>query len=139
MVTIGAYSLPHVLGIQLQQARQEIDRAIPGAVVSYRRDQAKLGRTLEVSGEIRETQAGTVRTRVDEIRTLCDDTGRSVDLEDGTATFNAKALSPRFSFEAEKYLTDSAMIWGSFKWGQFQWGAGGKYYVPYSVTLLEVT
>jgi hypothetical protein len=135
LVTVGAYSLPHVLGIQLQQSRQEIDRAIPGATVGYRRDQAKLGRALEVSGEIRETRAATVHTRVDEIRALCDDTIH----EDGTAAFNAQALSPRFSFEVEKYRTDSAMIWGTFKWGQFQWGAGGKYHVPYSVTLLEVT
>jgi hypothetical protein len=95
------------------------------ADVAYRADRAELGRTLRLSGEIRETDADTVRLKIDEIRALVDGIARSLDLEDGTTPFNALLADPEYTFE---------------EWYEnARFSANGKFYVPYTLTFLEVT
>jgi hypothetical protein len=127
MVTFGGFAFPHVLDIQMTSAHEEIDRVIPMANVSYRADRAELGRTVKLAGEIRETNMDTVRAAIDAIRALVDGIVRSLDLEDGTAAFNALLADPEYELAVGEINLDAI------------YSVTGKFYVPYSATLLEVS
>jgi hypothetical protein len=95
--------------------------------IAYRIDKAELGRTIKIDGEIRETNTDTVRSTLDEIRALIDGTGRSLDLEDGTAAFNALLADPEYTLDTDGWFENT------------RFSADGKFYVAYAVSLLEVT
>jgi len=121
MVLFGNYPLPHVLEAQLQTSRVEIERTVPYRPVAYRADQTTRGRSVRVSGEIRADSISEVAFWIELLRRLCDDESRLFDLEDGeTATFNAKMIDPEYVLSVGDWFS-------------------GKYHVPYSVSLLEVT
>jgi hypothetical protein len=122
MVKFGSYALPHVLDIQVTKSRQEIERPVPYRSIAYRVDQADLGQTVRLTGEIRADTLDDVHSAIEQIRTLNDGTGRSLDLEDGeTAPFDALLTDPEYDLQVG------------------DWSNTGRCYVPYSVTLLEVT
>jgi hypothetical protein len=127
MVTFGGVSLPHVLNIQITSAHEEIERPVPMRTIAYRIDKAELGRTVKLDGEIRETDTDTVRTTIDEIRALVDGASRLLDLEDGTTTFDALLADPEYTLDVEGWLESN------------MFSVSGKFYVPYSLSLLEVT
>jgi len=127
MVTFDGFTFPHVLDIQMTSAHEEIDRVIPMANVSYRADRAELGRTVKLTGEIRETNMDTVRAAIDAIRALVDGIVRSLDLEDGTTPFNALLADPEYELAVGEINLDAI------------YSVTGKFYVPYSATLLEVS
>ena len=127
MVKFGSFNFPHVLDIQMTSAHEEIERVIPMADVSYRADRAELGRTVRLTGEIRETDTDTVRTAIDAIRALIDGASRLLDLEDGTTAFDALLADPEYTLDVEGWLENS------------MFSVNGRFYVPYSVSLLEVT
>jgi hypothetical protein len=121
MVRYGNYELPHVLQAQIQKSRIEIERPVPYRDVAYRADQTTKGRTVTVSGEIRADSMSEVAFWIELLRRLCDDESRLFDLEDGeTATFNAKIIDPGYVLSVG------------------DWFNTGRWYVPYSVTFLEV-
>jgi hypothetical protein len=126
MVTFGGVSLPHVLNIQITSAHEEIERPVPMRTIAYRVDKAELGRTVKVDGEIRETNTDTVRTTIDAIRALVDGASRLLDLEDGTTTFDALLADPEYTLDVEGWLESS------------MFSVDGKFYIPYSLNLLEV-
>lgn len=127
MVVFGSLTFPHVLNVQVTSSREEIERPVPMRTIAYRVDKADLGRTLKVDGEIREINADTVRAAIDAIRALADGVSRLLDLEDGTATFDVLLTDPEYELNGEGWF-ESVMF-----------SVTGKFIVPYSVTLLEVT
>jgi len=115
------YTLPHVLNIQIVSAHEETERAVPG-------------RTLRISGEIRETNLDDLRDAIDEIRNLsglvrawgiATYPEMTVDLEDGTATFTVVAADPEYELAVGEF---------NLAW---LYSVSGKFYVPYSLSLLE--
>ena len=121
MVRFRDYALPHVLQVQLQMNRIEIERSVPYRSVAYRTDQTTLGRTVRVNGEIRSTTIGEVAFWIELLRRLADDTESLFDLEDeGTEAFNAKLVDPSYVLDVVDWIAND-------------------YRVHYSVTLLEVT
>jgi hypothetical protein len=127
MVTFGGITFPHVLNIQITNAHEEIERPVPMRTIAYRVDKAELGRTVRIDGEIRETDTDTVRTTIDAIRALVDGVSRLLDLEDGTTVFDALLTDPEYTLDAEGWLENA------------RFSADGKFYVPYSISLLEIT
>jgi len=139
MVTLDdgelTYTLPHVLEIQITSAHEEIERPVPMRTIAYRVDKAELGRTVRVSGEIRETNLDDLREAIDELRSLCGlirSWGTAtypemqLDLEDGTGTFWVYVADPEYELAVEGILLDAIF------------SATGKFYVPYTLSLLEV-
>lgn len=121
MVMFGPFRLPHVLTVGSETSRVEIEKAVPYRSIAYRRDQAAQGRTLRISGEIRESAIDEVYLRIDTIRRLNDGVTRTLDLEDGeTEAFNAKLVDLGYELRAG------------------DWCNMGRCYVPYTVNLLEV-
>lgn len=113
--------LPNVLTIQIQTTREEIERAVPYRNIAYRVDHATLGRTLRISGEIREVSLSNLYMRIEQLRRLNDGVARSLDLEDGTtSTFDAKLVDPEYTLGVSDHWFE------------------GKYHAPYMVSLLEV-
>jgi hypothetical protein len=89
MVTFGGYPLRHVGSIGTQESRVIHDRLIPSAKRrSYRSDETAGGRIISISGEIRDDVDYVLR--LEELRVRADDVARSLDLEDGSPTVNAK-------------------------------------------------
>jgi hypothetical protein len=126
LVTFGGVALPHVLSIQTTSAHEEIERIVPGRAIPYRADRAELGRTLRLGGELRTTSLDTLRSLIDQIRSLADGIARSLDLEDGSAAFNALLADPEYELAVGEIILDAI------------YSATGKFYVPYTVSLLEV-
>lgn len=126
-MTFGGVTLPHVQNIQITSAHEEIERPVPMRTIPYRVDKAELGRTVRIDGEIRETNTDTMRTTIDAIRALADGTSRLLDLEDGATAFDALLTDPEYTLDVE----------GWFETTMFS--VTGEFYVPFSVTLLEVT
>jgi hypothetical protein len=124
MVRFGDFTFPHVLGVQITNTHEEIERTVPGRTVAYRVDKAELGRTIKLTGEIGETDTDIVRSTIDEIRAFVDGAARSLDLEDGTTPFNALLADPEYTLE-EWYENT-------------RFSAVGRFYVPYTLTFLEV-
>jgi hypothetical protein len=121
MVRFGNYELPNAQQAQIEIARFEIERSVPGRNVAYHADQTTKGRSVKIAGDIRASTISEARFWIDFLRRLADDTERLLDLEDGqTQTFNAKLVDPSYTLDVT------------------QWVAANKYWVPYSVTLLEV-
>jgi hypothetical protein len=121
MVTFGSYALPHVLDVQVTKARQKIERPVPYRNIAYRVDQADLGQTVRLNGEIRADTLDDVHSAIEQIRTLNDGTGRSLDLEDGeTAAFDVLLTDPEYDFQVG------------------YWSNTGRCYIPYSLTFLQV-
>jgi phage-related protein len=121
MVCFGNYELPNAQQVQIEIARVEIERSVPGRNVSYHSDQTTKARTVKVAGDIRAGDISTARFWIELLRRLSDDTERVLDLDDGqTPTFNAKLTDP-------SYALDSSL-----------WHNYSQYWVSYSVTLLEV-
>ena len=127
MVTFGGVALPHVLNIQITSAHAEIERLVPMRTIAYHVDKADLGRTVRIDGEIRETDTDTIRAAIDALRALVDGIERSLDLEDGTTAFDALLTDPEYTLDVEGWLEN----------GMFS--VDGRFYVPYTVSLLEVT
>jgi hypothetical protein len=127
MVNFGGVTFPHVLNIQITSAHEEIERPVPMRTIAYRVDKAELGRTVKIDGEIRETNTDTVRITIDEIRALVDGASRLLDLEDGTTAFDALLADPEYTLDVEGWLENT------------RFSGDGKFYVPYAVSLLEVT
>ena len=89
MVTFGGYRMQHVSAIQTVGSRIIHDRLVPSAKsFSYRSDETSGGRVITVSGQIRDDPDHVLR--LEELRIRADDTGRSLDLEDGSSVINAK-------------------------------------------------
>jgi hypothetical protein len=127
MVTFGGLTFPHVLNIQITSAHAEIERSVPMRTIAYRANKAELGRTVKVDGEIRETNTDTVRVAIDALRAFVDGIERSLDLEDGTTAFDALLTDPEYTLDVEGWLENH------------KFSVDGRFYVPYSVSLLEVT
>ena len=120
MVFFGTLQLAHVLEAQIQTSRQEIERPIPYRNIAYRTDHATMGRSLRISGEIREDTISDAALKIEMIRRLNDGSARLVDLEDGeTPAFNALLADPEYELAVEDWFTDD-------------------YRVAYSLTFLEV-
>jgi hypothetical protein len=121
MVRFGNYELPNVQQGQIEIARLEIERSVPGRNIAYHSDETTKGRTVKVTGEIRAGDINTARFWIELLRRLADDTERLLDLEDGqTPTFNAKLVDPSYTLDVSGWYDPS------------------HYWVPYSATLLEV-
>jgi len=88
LVTFGSYPLAHVSDVAIQESRIIMDRLIPGAKIGHRRDQTAGGRTITVTGQIRDDADYVLR--LEELRIRADDVARALDLEDGSETINAK-------------------------------------------------
>lgn len=88
MVTFGSYPLAHVSDVAIQESRIISDRLIPGAKIGHRRDQTAGGRTITVTGQIRDDPDYVLR--LEEFRVRQDDVIRSLDLEDGSTAIDAK-------------------------------------------------
>ena len=120
MVRFGSCQLPNVQQGQIEVARVEIERTIPGRSISYHSDQTTRGRTVKVTGEIRAGDINTARFWIELLRRLADDAERILDLEDGqTPTFNAKLTDPSYTLTVPDW-------------------AGNNYQVAYTATLIEV-
>jgi hypothetical protein len=120
MVKFASYTLPHVLETQTTNARQEIDRPIPYRTVAYRADQADLGKTIKLKGEIRAITIEAAHAAIEAIRALNNETDGSLDMEDGkTSPIQALLIDPEFEMNIKAWFT-------------------GKYWVAYSLTFLEV-
>jgi hypothetical protein len=121
MVRFGNHSLPNVQQAQIEIARVEMERTVPGRNVAYHSDETTKGRTVKVAGEIRASTIGQARFWIELLRRLADDTERVLDLEDSqTPTFNAKLIDPSYALDTS--------LWYDYM----------QYWVSYSVTLLEV-
>ena len=89
LATFGGYPLRNVGSIGIQESRVIHDRLIPSAKrLSYRSDETAGGRIVSVAGEIRDDVDYVLR--LEELRIRADDVARSLDLEDGSPTINAK-------------------------------------------------
>jgi hypothetical protein len=88
MVKFGSYTLPHAYQANEQNTRLIVERLTPSASVPYRADDTAGGRVLTIIGEIRDDP--DYMLRLEEIAALADDVARALDLEDGSATINAK-------------------------------------------------
>jgi hypothetical protein len=127
MVTFGGTVLPNVLNVQITNAHKEIDRAVPGRNIAHRMDAAQLGRTIRISGEIRETNIDQVAADIEQIRSLNDGTPRQVDLQDGNGIFHAQLTDPTYELSTDGWHLTSF------------YSIAGKFVVPYSVTLLQMS
>ena len=120
MVKFASFTLPHVLETQTTNARQEIERPVPYRTVAYRADQADLGRTIKLKGEIRATTIEAAHAAIEAIRALNNETDGSLQMEDGeTPDVQAFLIDPEFVMDVEAWFA-------------------GKYWVAYSLTFLEV-
>jgi hypothetical protein len=127
MVTFGGTALPNVLNAQITNAHKEIDRAVPGRTIAHRIDAAQLGRTIRVSGEIRETTIDQVASDIEQIRSLNDGTARQVDLQDGSGIFYAQLTDPTYELSTDGWHLSSF------------YSAAEKFVVPYTVMLLQTS
>jgi len=120
LVMFGSYVLPHVLNVQITETRKEIERPVPLRNIAYRVDQADLGQTVRVSGEIRETTIDGAHAVMQAIRALNSGVDDAFDLEDGeTPAIEALLTDPEFILDVESWFN-------------------GKYWIAYSLTFLEV-
>jgi hypothetical protein len=121
MVRFGNYVLPHAQVSQIEQSRLQIQRSVPDRNVAYHADQTTKARTVKLDGEIRASTITEALFSIELLRRLADDTTRLFDMEDGvTPTFNTKLVDPSYTFDVN------------------EWAPDDHYWVPYSVTLLEV-
>jgi hypothetical protein len=121
MVRFGSWELPNAQQVQIEIARVEIERSMPGRNVAYHSDETTKGRTVKVAGDIRASAISQARFWIELLRRLADDIERVLDLEDGqTPTFNAKLTDPSYALDTS--------LWYDY----------AQYWVSYSVTLLEV-
>jgi hypothetical protein len=121
MVRFGSWELPNAQQVQIEIARVEIERSVPGRNVAYHSDETTKGRIVKVVGNIRASTIGQARFWIELLRRLADDAERILDLEDGqTPTFNAKLVDPSYTLDTS--------LWYDYT----------QYWVSYSVTLLEV-
>ena len=88
MVTFGSYPLRHVSSAKIRSTREINELFIPGAIVGHRSDQTAGGRIVTVAGQIRNDPDYVLR--LEELRVRQDDVSRALDLEDGSASINAK-------------------------------------------------
>ena len=127
MVKFGTMILPHVLSVPIMRAWEEIEHEIPDRDVPSVTASANLGRSVMVSGEIREETIDAAKAKIDEIRALCDGVARILDLEDGeTPTFSALLTDPEYDLEVGKWFSNPL------------YPLTGKFHIPYAVSLLEV-
>lgn len=111
---------PHVLKVQTQHQRLEIDRLLPYRDVAYRGDRADLGLTVTLTAEIRESTRSNAALKIEMIRRLNDGVARVLDLQDGeTLQINAKLLDPQYELNTQTWFE-------------------GERQVPYSVRFLQV-
>jgi hypothetical protein len=103
MVTFDGYPLRSVIDLAVQESRVIIDRVIPSATVGHRTDETAGGRIITVAGEIRDG-ADVNALRLEELRRRVDDVARALDLEDGSATINAKLGTIEATWTAEDRL-----------------------------------
>jgi len=127
MVTFGGTALPNVLTIQMTDAHKEVEKAVPNRSIAHRMNEAELGRTIQVSGEIRETTIDAVASDIETIRSLNDGTARTLDLQDGTATFYALLTDPAYTLSTDGWY-EAALF-----------SNAGRFTVPYTVTFLQTS
>jgi hypothetical protein len=127
MVTFGGITLPNVLSVQITNAHKEIERAVPGRTIAHRMDAAELGRTIQISGEIRETSIDQVASDIEHIRSLNDGLARQLDLQDGSGVFYAQLTDPRYEISTDGWYLDHF------------YSLTGKFVVPYAITLLQTS
>jgi hypothetical protein len=121
LVRFGNYELPNVQQVQIEIARVEIERSVPGRNVAYHTDQTTMGGTVKIAGDIRASTITNARFAIELLRRLADGNERLLDLEDAqTPTFNAKLVDPSYALDTS--------LWYDYT----------QYWVSYSVTLLEV-
>jgi hypothetical protein len=105
MVTFGTFPLPHALEANEQDSRIMEERLIPSGSVPYRGDETAGGRVIIIIGEIREPDPDYYM-RLTEICDMQDDVARALDLEDGSATINAKLGTVEATWTAERGLVN---------------------------------
>jgi hypothetical protein len=115
--------LPNLQSIGMTNAHQEIDRVVPGRTVNHRVNEADLGRTVQMSGMIRETTIDAIAADIETIRALNDGTARTLVLD--AAAFNVQLTDPVYDLHVEDWAPNADVV-------------SGRFTVPYSVTLLEV-
>jgi len=76
------------------------ERLIPGGRVGHRSDQTAGGRIVTVAGEIRIDPDYVLR--LEELRVRQDDVSRALDLEDGSASINAKLGTVEAIWDVER-------------------------------------
>jgi len=118
MVKFGQQQLEHVLSVQTEKARMQIEYFIPGSTLAYRSDSTSLGESELIVGEIRETIISVAAAKMEMLRRLCDGTARILDFEDGSASFNALLSDPEFELDVEDWFA-------------------GKYQVAYRIRFLK--
>ena len=99
MVTFGGYALRHLLNVTIQETRTVVEHLIPGAGVGYRADETAGGRTIKVTGEIRDDPDYVLR--LEELRVREDGVARALDLEDASDIINAKLGSVEATWTVE--------------------------------------
>jgi len=100
VVTFGSYPLQHVSNVRVQDTRVINERLIPGGTVGHRTDQTAGGRIVTVAGEIRNDPDYVLR--LEELRVRQDDVSRVLDLEDGSASINAKLGTVEATWDVER-------------------------------------
>ena len=76
------------------------ERLIPGGRVGHRTDQTAGGRIVTVTGQIRNDPDYVLR--LEELRIRQDDVSRALDLEDGSASINAKLGTVEATWDVER-------------------------------------
>ena len=102
LVTFGGCALRHVLNVTIQDTRTIIEHLVPGARVGYRADETAGGRTIKITGEIRDDPDYVLR--LEELRVRQDDVARALNLEDDSAVINAKLGSVEATWTIEDGL-----------------------------------
>jgi len=100
MVTFGGYVLSHVSAVQTVGSRIIHDRLVPlSKTFGSRSDETAGGRIITVSGQIRGDPDYVLR--LEELRVRQDDVSRALDLEDGSASINAKLGNVEATWDVE--------------------------------------
>jgi len=93
--------LPHVSAIQTVGSRIIHDRLVPSSkTFGSRSDETSGGRIITVSGQIRDDPDYALR--LEELRVRQDDVSRVLDLEDGSASINAKLGNVEATWDVER-------------------------------------
>jgi hypothetical protein len=106
LVKFGTFTLPHVLSVDEETTRTEIEKHVPGREFPYRRDRGGMGKRFTLAGEIRrDTDIELTR---DKIARLADGAARTLDLELNILETGAEwsALEKALRYETSPTWTD---------------------------------
>jgi hypothetical protein len=115
----GSLTLEHVQSAPITRTWQEVEKTAPYREVAYRREQYDLGRSVTVTGEIRETTKDAAVSKKTALRALSDGTVRLLNFEDDSGTTLYALLGDlTWRIKTESWFT-------------------GKYHVEYDAAFLE--